>query len=92
LVRVEEVVKSVEREYVVVRNRLLAIPGKLAGRCAMCEPNVVHDLIRTEVHEVLAELSAPADQTEVVPFIKGRKPGRAPKVPKAKAPKVRKPA
>ncbi len=89
LVRVEDVIRSVEREYSVVRNRLLVIPGKLADRCAMLEQNAVHDLIRTEVNEVLEELSAPADQTEVLPFIKGARPGRT---PKTKAPKSRKPA
>jgi hypothetical protein len=58
LVEVEEVGRLVEREYSLVRTRLLSISGKIADRCAMQDRVVVARLIENEIHEALAELSA----------------------------------
>ncbi len=90
VVMAEDVVRAVADEYAVVRGRVLSLPSRVAHRCTMQSCSTVHAILDDAAREMLAELSAPADKTEVLPFIKGKKPGRAPKVPKVKATKVRK--
>lgn len=58
--RVEDVGKQVEREYSVVRERLLAIPGKLAAKLVGLDRAAIDLALFTEISEALSELHGPA--------------------------------
>lgn len=58
-VRVEDVGKAVEREYSVVRERLLAIPGKLAAKLVDRDRVEIELALFEEISEALNELHAP---------------------------------
>jgi phage terminase Nu1 subunit (DNA packaging protein) len=60
LVEIEAVAYEVEREYSIVRERLLSIPGKVSASLAGCDRAVIEAKLRDEIAEALAELSAPA--------------------------------
>lgn len=55
-VRVEEAGRQVEQAYSVVRDRVLAMPGKLAASLVGLSRAEIEDAIRTEVCEALAAL------------------------------------
>src|SRR4051794_20907327 len=57
LASVHVLTQAVDGERVVVRERLLAIPGKLQGQL---QPEEVH-LVENELHEALEQLSAGSD-------------------------------
>src|SRR5215210_4835928 len=57
LASVQVLAEAVDGERVVVRERLLAIPGKLQGQL---QPEEVH-LVENELYEALEQLSAGAD-------------------------------
>ena len=59
-VRVEDVGKQVEREYAVVRERLLAIPGKLAAKLVGLTRDEINLVLFNEISEALSELHGPA--------------------------------
>ncbi len=58
-VRVEDVGKSVEREYSLVRERLLAIPGKLAAKLVDRDRTAIELALFEEISEALSELHDP---------------------------------
>lgn len=58
-VRVEDVGKTVEREYSVVRERLLAIPGKLAAKLVDRDRTAIELALFEEISEALSELHDP---------------------------------
>jgi hypothetical protein len=58
-VRVEDVGQAVEREYSVVRERLLAIPGKLASKLEGLDRTAIELALLDEVTETLNELHEP---------------------------------
>ena len=57
--RVEDVGKAVEREYSVVRERLLAIPGKLAAKLVDRDRAAIELALFEEISEALSELHDP---------------------------------
>jgi hypothetical protein len=63
-VRIEAVGVQVEREYAVVRERLLAIPGKVAEKLVGADRATIHAEIRREITEALHELHDPAGVAE----------------------------
>lgn len=68
LVAVEDVVRIVTRDFSIVRNRLIIIPGKLGY--ALSAEQV--EQVRREIYEALEELSAgPARPEDVVPYLSG---------------------
>ena len=57
LIEIDSVVDVVETEYAIVRQRLFAIPNKVALDVFSCEkPQEVQELILTQVNEALIEL------------------------------------
>ena len=58
-VRVEDVGREVEREYAVVRERLLAMPGKLASKLEGLDRTAIELVLIDEVTEALNELHVP---------------------------------
>lgn len=60
-VRVEDVGQAVEREYAVVRERLLAIPGKLASKLEGLDRTAIELALLDEVTETLNELHEPVE-------------------------------
>jgi hypothetical protein len=60
LVVVQDVGQAVEREYAVVRERLLAIPGKLASKLEGLDRTAIELVLLAEVTEALNELHSPA--------------------------------
>ena len=58
-VRIEDVGRAVEREYAVVRERLLAMPGKLASKLEGLDRTAIELVLIDEVTEALNELHAP---------------------------------
>lgn len=60
-VRVEDVGAEVEREYAVVRERLLTMPGKLASKLEGLDRAAIELVILDEVTEALNELHAAGD-------------------------------
>lgn len=60
LVEIEEVGKELEREFSIVRGRLLAIPGKLAAKLVGLPVSAIRLAIEDEISEALSELHAPA--------------------------------
>jgi hypothetical protein len=63
LVEIEAVAVQVEREYAVVRERLLAIPGKLASKLVGLERAEIDAALFAEVSEALNELHDPGDRS-----------------------------
>lgn len=61
LVQIEAVAAQVEREYAVVRERLLAIPGKLAAKLVGLDRAEIDAALHAEVSEALNELHDPGD-------------------------------
>ena len=61
VVLVEDVGKLVEKEYAIVRNNFIGLPGKMAFRCEMQPREVISELLREEVDEILRNLSDPGD-------------------------------
>ncbi|AWN43156.1 hypothetical protein [Methylobacterium durans] len=61
LVQIEAVAAQVEREYAVVRERLLAIPGKLASKLVGLDRAEIDAALLAEVSEALNELHDPGD-------------------------------
>jgi hypothetical protein len=81
LVEIEAVAHEVGREYSIVRERLLSIPGKLSASLVGCDRAVIEARLLDEITEALTELHEPAKSAE--------KPGdRKPKA--ARAPRRRK--
>ena len=64
LVEIEAVAILVEREYSVVRERLLAIPGKLAAKLVGLDRAEIDAALFAEVSEALNELHDPGDRTD----------------------------
>lgn len=64
-VAIEEVGRQVENEYGLVRQRLLAIPGKLADALNGLNREECEAAMMTEINEVLSELSEPARLPEL---------------------------
>ena len=60
-VRIEAVGRQVEQEYAVVRERLLAIPGKLAAKLVGLDRTAIDLALFTEVSDALRELHGPAN-------------------------------
>jgi phage terminase Nu1 subunit (DNA packaging protein) len=60
-VAVEEVVRQVQNDYAVVRQRLLSIAGKISDELAHRDREIVHSVIDREINAALEELSAPAE-------------------------------
>lgn len=58
-VRVEDVGRSVERHYAVIRERLLAIPGKMASKLEGLDRTAIELALLEEITETLNELHAP---------------------------------
>jgi phage terminase Nu1 subunit (DNA packaging protein) len=59
LVGIEEVAKTVEKQYTFVRSQLRSIPSKLAKPVTLApDANVVHKLITDAIDECLTELTA----------------------------------
>ncbi len=63
-VRIEAVAAQVEREYATVRERLLAIPGKIAAKLVGADRATIDAEIRREITEALHELHDPAGVAE----------------------------
>jgi len=63
LVSVKAVAAIVERDYTIVRERLLSIPGKLADELTMRSRAEIEPIIRSEIAEALNELHDP-DRTD----------------------------
>jgi phage terminase Nu1 subunit (DNA packaging protein) len=61
LLEIEAVAQEVGREYSIVRERLLSIPGKVSASLAGCDRAVIETKLRDEIAEALAELSAPGN-------------------------------
>lgn len=59
LVEIEAVGEAVEREYAVVRERLLAIPGKLAAKLVDRDRVAIELALSEEINEALNELHDP---------------------------------
>ena len=59
-VAVDEVVAQVEREYGIVRERLLTIPGKVADALTQRDRETIESVLIEEISEVLDELHDPA--------------------------------
>jgi hypothetical protein len=59
-VEIETVARQVEAEYSTVRERFLAMPGKLASILVGRDRGEIEDALRKEVGEILEELHAPA--------------------------------
>lgn len=59
LVEIEAVGREVEREYTIVRERLLTIPGKIAASLVGCDRAAIELRLRDEIAEALAELHEP---------------------------------
>jgi phage terminase Nu1 subunit (DNA packaging protein) len=51
--------RGVEILFSAFRERILAIPGKIADGCAMRPREEIEDIVRDELHEALDELSRP---------------------------------
>lgn len=64
LVQIEAIAILVEREYSVVRERLLAIPGKLAAKLVGLDRAEIDAALFAEVSEALNELHDPADRPD----------------------------
>jgi len=81
LVTIEEVGREVEREYSMVRERLLTIPGKVSALLARCDRAVIESKLLDEITEALAELHEPAKsdggQREGAPAPRSRQKGRS---------------
>lgn len=58
-VRVDEVITQVTREYAIVRERLLSIPGKVASLLINADRLTIEATLRREVTEALHELHDP---------------------------------
>lgn len=56
---IEDVAREVEKEYAVVRERLLAIPGKMASRIEGLDRTAIELALLDEITETLNELHAP---------------------------------
>jgi hypothetical protein len=54
-----EVLRSAEIVIATFRERVLAIPGKLAASCEMRSRGEIEEIIRDELYEALDELSKP---------------------------------
>jgi phage terminase Nu1 subunit (DNA packaging protein) len=63
--------RDVETMFAMLRERLLAIPAKIATSCDMRECGDVEEIIRDEVDEVLEELSRPILCVDDVPSTGG---------------------
>ncbi len=63
-VRVEDVGRSVERHFAVIRERLLAIPGKMASKLEGLERTAIELALLEEITETLNELHAPDEGEE----------------------------
>lgn len=61
LVEIETIAQQVEREYAVVRERLLTIPGKVAAALVGCDRATIESRLLDEVIEALDELHDPGD-------------------------------
>lgn len=62
LVEIEQVARQVEREYSVVRERLLAIPGKLASKLTGLDRPAIEMALSKEINGALNELHDPAPE------------------------------
>ena len=63
-VRVEDVGKAVEQDYSVVRERMLAIPGKLSAKLVGLDRVAIDLVLFNEISEALSELHAPAKDSK----------------------------
>ena len=81
LVEIEAVAQEVEREYSIVRERLLSIPGKVSASLAGCDRAVIESKLLDEITEALAELHEPGKsdggQREGAPAPRSRQNGRS---------------
>jgi hypothetical protein len=81
LVEIEAVGREVEREYSMVRERLLTIPGKVSASLAGCDRAVIESKLLDEITEALAELHEPGKsdggQREGAPAPRSRQNGRS---------------
>jgi hypothetical protein len=59
LVEIEAVAHEVEREYSIVRERLLSIPGKVSASLVGCDRAVIELKLLDEITEALTELQEP---------------------------------
>jgi transposase-like protein len=65
LIEVDAAAEVVEQEYATVRERLLAIPGKVASRCVGRDLAYIESSILLEISEALEELHAHRRQGEI---------------------------
>ncbi|WP_131860284.1 hypothetical protein [Bosea sp. BK604] len=78
LVDIETVARQVEQEYAVVRERLLAIPGKLAAKLVDRTRSEIEAALLEEITEALDELHDPDREGGVQSFAQAEEgPGRA---------------
>lgn len=65
VVPIEEVARTVAKEYTYVRAALLSIPSKRAMALALeDDPAKINDMLKDDINEVLAHLSADTDYSE----------------------------
>lgn len=61
LAPVEDIAQAVEREYGIVRERLLGLPGKLAAALVGLDQAAIEQKLEDEITEILQELHDPGD-------------------------------
>jgi len=64
LVEIEAVAYEVEREYSIVRERLLSIPGKVSASLVGRARAVIETKLRDEIAEALTELQDPSGKPD----------------------------
>jgi hypothetical protein len=69
----DDIIRAIEAEYAVVKERFLISPGKMADRLVGKTRNEIEQLLREEVTEILSELSTVETVPDVVAFVKGAK-------------------